>query len=78
MAIGTVKWFNDAKGYGFSSRMADGKDLFVHYSSIQGDGFRTLVQGQPVENEQNEGPKGLFALKVHVHKELEDQVQATG
>jgi CspA family cold shock protein len=78
MAIGTVKWFNDAKGYGFISRSADGKDVFVHYSSIQGDGFRTLVQGQPVEYEEQEGPKGLFALKVHVHKELEDQVQATG
>jgi len=65
MAIGTVKWFNDAKGYGFISRNADGKDVFVHYSSIQGDGFRTLVQGQPVEYEEQEGPKGLFALKVH-------------
>jgi CspA family cold shock protein len=72
MAIGTVKWFNDAKGYGFISRNADGKDVFVHYSSIQGDGFRTLVQGQPVEYEEQEGPKGLFALKVH---KAEDEVQ---
>ena len=72
MAIGTVKWFNDAKGYGFISRNADGKDVFVHYSSIQGDGFRTLVQGQPVEYEEQEGPKGLFALKVH---KAEDQIQ---
>jgi len=64
MAIGTVKWFNDAKGYGFISRSSDGRDVFVHYSSIQGDGFRTLNQGQQVEYEENEGPKGLFALRV--------------
>ena len=63
MAQGTVKWFNDAKGYGFISR-SDGKDVFVHYSSIEGDGFRTLVQGQPVEYEEQQGPKGLFAAKV--------------
>ena len=65
MALGTVKWFNDAKGYGFISRSPDGRDVFVHYSSIQGDGFRTLNQGQEVEYEENEGPKGLFALKVN-------------
>jgi CspA family cold shock protein len=64
MPMGTVKWFNDAKGYGFISRQADNKDVFVHYSSIQGDGFRTLNQGQEVEYEENEGPKGLFALRV--------------
>ena len=64
MALGTVKWFNDAKGYGFISRSADGKDVFVHYSSIAGDGFRTLNQGQQVQYEEKEGPKGLFALKV--------------
>jgi cold shock protein len=63
MAQGTVKWFNDAKGYGFISR-SDGKDVFVHYSSIEGEGFRTLVQGQPVEYEEQQGPKGLFAAKV--------------
>jgi CspA family cold shock protein len=64
MALGTVKWFNDAKGYGFISRASDGKDVFVHYSSIHGDGFRTLAQGQTVEYEEQEGPKGLFAAKV--------------
>ncbi len=64
MALGTVKWFNDAKGYGFISRAEDGKDVFVHYSSIQGDGFRTLVQGQTVEYTENVGSKGLFAASV--------------
>ena len=63
MALGTVKWFNDAKGYGFISRQ-DGKDVFVHYSVIIGDGFRTLVQGQQVEYEEKEGQRGLFAEKV--------------
>ena len=65
MAQGTVKWFNDAKGYGFISRAEDGRDVFVHYSSIQGDGFRTLVQGQSVEYDEEMGPKGLFAAGVH-------------
>jgi CspA family cold shock protein len=64
MALGTVKWFNDAKGYGFISRADDGKDVFVHYSSIAGEGFRTLNQGQTVEYEEQQGPKGLFAAKV--------------
>ncbi|MCX5742856.1 MAG: cold shock domain-containing protein [Proteobacteria bacterium] len=63
MALGTVKWFNDAKGFGFISR-EDGKDVFVHYSSISGDGFRTLAQGEQVEYEEVNGPKGLFAAKV--------------
>ncbi len=65
MAQGTVKWFNDAKGYGFISRAEDGRDVFVHYSSIQGDGFRTLVEGQAVEYDESMGPKGLFASAVH-------------
>ena len=64
MATGTVKWFNDAKGYGFISRQDDGKDVFVHYSSISGEGFRTLIQGQTVEYDEQQGPKGLFAAKV--------------
>jgi cold shock protein len=64
MAQGTVKWFNDAKGYGFISRANDGRDVFVHYSSIQGEGFRTLNQGQEVEYEEQQGPKGLFAARV--------------
>ena len=64
MAVGTVKWFNDAKGYGFISREDDGRDVFVHYSSIGGEGFRTLSQGSTVEYEEANGPKGLFAAKV--------------
>lgn len=67
MRNGTVKWFNDTKGYGFIIR-DDGRDVFVHYSSIEGDGFRSLNQGQLVEYDEQEGPKGLYA--VHVHKVL--------
>ena len=63
MATGTVKWFNDAKGYGFIMR-EDGKDVFVHYSSIEGEGFRTLDQGQAVAYLVEEGPKGLYATCV--------------
>ena len=63
MAQGTVKWFNPDKGYGFISR-EDGDDLFVHYSEIQGSGFRTLVENQQVEFEIGEGAKGLQAEKV--------------
>ena len=64
MANGTVKWFNDAKGYGFISRAEDGKDVFVHYSSIRGEGFRSLIQGQEVSYEMAEGPKGMYAAEV--------------
>jgi CspA family cold shock protein len=63
MALGTVKWFNDAKGFGFI-RQDNGPDVFVHYSQILGDGFRTLEEGQPVEFEIKEGPKGLLAERV--------------
>lgn len=64
MPRGTVKWFNDAKGYGFISAAADGREVFVHYSAIADDGFRTLVQGQIVEYEEQEGPRGAYALTV--------------
>lgn len=63
MAVGTVKWFNDAKGFGFI-RQDNGPDVFVHYSQIIGDGFRTLEEGQAVEFEIKEGPKGLLAERV--------------
>lgn len=63
MPTGTVKWFNNAKGYGFIRR-DDGSDVFVHYSQIAGDGFRTLQQGQEVAYELKEGPKGPFASEV--------------
>ena len=64
MSTGRVKWFNDAKGFGFITRDADGQDVFVHYSSIVGEGFRTLAEGAIVEYEEQKGPKGLFAAKV--------------
>ncbi len=60
---GNVKWFNDAKGFGFIS-MADGEDVFVHFSAIQGNGFRTLREGAAVEFDLVKGPKGLQASNV--------------
>ena len=63
MAVGTVKWFNGSKGYGFIET-EDGKDLFVHFSEIQGDGFKTLAEGQTVEFEEGVGQKGPQATKV--------------
>lgn len=65
MEKGTVKWFNDAKGFGFISRAA-GDDIFVHHSSVQANGFRSLQEGQTVEFEVVKGPKGLQAEKVTV------------
>ena len=64
MASGTVKWFNDSKGYGFIAPEDGGKDLFVHYSSISGDGFKTLVEGAKVEYESRQGDKGPEATNV--------------
>ena len=63
MSIGTVKWFNDSKGYGFI-QSEDGVDCFVHHSEIQGDGFKTLNEGQTVEFEKTQGQKGPQASKV--------------
>jgi CspA family cold shock protein len=60
---GKVKWFNDAKGYGFIQR-EEGPDLFVHYTNIEGEGFRSLKENDEVEFEVNEGPKGLQAVNV--------------
>ncbi len=62
-ATGHVKWFNDAKGYGFIAR-EDGPDVFVHYTAIEGEGFRSLTEGQQVSFEIQEGPKGLHASNV--------------
>lgn len=61
----TVKCFTDAKGYGFLTR-TDGQEVFAHYSSIAGDGFRTLTEGQTVDYDEQQGPRGLFALRVTV------------
>ncbi len=60
---GTVKWFNDAKGFGFIT-LESGEDVFVHYSAIQGNGFRSLAEGARVEFDLQEGPKGLQATNV--------------
>ena len=64
MGSGTVKWFNDSKGYGFIAPEDGGKDLFVHHSSISGDGFKTLAEGAKVEYESRQGDKGPEATNV--------------
>ena len=64
MERGTVKWFNDAKGYGFISRDSGQGDVFVHFSAIQSNGFRSLQEGQPVQFDVVQGPKGLQAENV--------------
>jgi CspA family cold shock protein len=65
MATGKVKWFNDAKGFGFIAR-DDGPDLFVHHTAIVADGFRSLTEGQQVDFDITEGPKGLQAVNVRL------------
>ena len=65
MATGTVKWFSEQKGYGFITPEDGTKDLFVHYSNITGEGFKTLQDGQKVEYDVNEGRKGPEATNVH-------------
>jgi len=63
MARGTVKWFNESKGFGFIAQ-EDGPDVFVHFSAIQGEGFRTLAEGEPVEFDVERDEKGLRAVRV--------------
>jgi len=64
MATGTVKWFNDQKGYGFVTPDDGSKDVFVHHSAIQGEGFKSLSEGQKVQFEVTQGPKGPQASNV--------------
>lgn len=66
MEKGIVKWFDNSKGYGFISR-STGKDVFVHHSAIQGEGYKSLAEGQQVEFEVTRGPKGDQAVNVVVH-----------
>lgn len=64
MSNGTVKWFNEAKGFGFIAPEDGGKDVFVHFSAIQADGFKVLAEGQAVTYNQEDGPKGPQATNV--------------
>ena len=64
MATGTVKWFNEAKGFGFIAPSDGGADVFLHFSAIEGTGFKTVAEGQPVTYEVENGPKGPQASKV--------------
>jgi cold shock protein len=64
MATGTVKWFNGEKGFGFITQDDGGPDVFVHFSAINGSGYRNLEEGQKVEYESSQGPKGLQAANV--------------
>jgi len=64
MATGTVKWFNNAKGYGFISPDGGGNDVFAHFSAISMEGYKTLKQGQKVQFELIDGPRGLQATKI--------------
>jgi len=64
LTVGKVKWFNSKKGYGFIRTNDGDQDIFVHYTSIKGDGFKSLVEGEEVQFELTEGPKGLQAQNV--------------
>lgn len=68
MATGKVKWFNDAKGFGFITSDENGKDLFAHFSAIKSEGFKTLKEDQKVIFEVQNGPKGEFAANIQIIK----------
>ena len=70
MATGTVKWFNNAKGYGFISPDGGGSDVFAHFSAITMEGYKTLKQGQKVEFDLIDGPRGLQATKIEASSEI--------
>ena len=69
MSSGVVKWFNNAKGFGFIEPQDGGDDIFVHYSAIKSDGYKTLSEGQKVNYEAEQGPKGYHAIEVQIQQE---------
>ena len=73
MAKGTVKWFSNAKGYGFIAPEEGGDDIFAHFSSIEMDGYRSLRQGQQVQYEVSQGPKGLLASGIELEEGSVDE-----
>ena len=77
MALGTVKWFNDAKGFGFIEPIEGGVDVFAHFSAVQMDGFRTLKQGSKVEYDLVQGPKGDLAQNIRAVASESHPVLAT-
>ena len=87
MASGKVKWFNNAKGYGFVNEDGKTEDLFAHYSAIQMDGYKTLKAGQPVDFDIIQGPKGLHAVAIraaaqvlpgnHAHSHTQNENEQT-
>lgn len=78
MNTGTVKWFNNKKGFGFIVAEDTNEDVFVHYSVIQGDGFRTLTKGATVQFEVERGPKGLHANLVEASESLDQMPPSIG
>lgn len=76
MPIGTVKWFNDLKGFGFIEPEGGGPDVFAHFSAIDMDGFKTLKEGARVSYEVDQGPKGLLALKIRTEEPADSGMAA--
>lgn len=76
MAKGEVKWFNNTKGWGFILLEETGEDIFVHFSAINGTGYKTLVAGQPVIFDLQRGERGLHAINVNVAEMIEDNAMA--